>query len=249
MDEFDKTLRSQVKELIVNKKAQLRKTSDIVEELGIPLKRRQDLAEPYQVPLHPKMKRAKPPVTVANEGKYWAITEGGYEDILDIIQSMSILMERSPKTFRKLEEEEIRDHFLMLLNIYFEGQATGETFNYKGKTDILIRARNKNVFVAECKIWHGPKYFAAAIDQLFKYTNWRDTKTAIILFHKGGDFTKKVEKIRATVTSRANYIRERKLLNSTLAENETISSYILHYPDDKEREVTLTTMSFSISPA
>jgi hypothetical protein len=41
------------------------------------------------------------------------------------------------------------------LNGQYQGQATGETFNHVGKTDILIRHENKNVFVAECKFWGG----------------------------------------------------------------------------------------------
>jgi hypothetical protein len=31
----------------------------------------------------------------------------------------------------------------------FKGQATGETFNFQGKTDILIRVEGKNVSIAE----------------------------------------------------------------------------------------------------
>jgi hypothetical protein len=35
------------------------------------------------------------------------------------------------------------------LNRHFEGAATGETFNHRGKTDILIRVDGKNIFIAE----------------------------------------------------------------------------------------------------
>jgi hypothetical protein len=40
---------------------------------------------------------------------------------------------------------------LVQLNGQYEGQATGETFNFQGKTDILIRVDGQNIFVAECK--------------------------------------------------------------------------------------------------
>jgi hypothetical protein len=40
-------------------------------------------------------------------------------------------------------EEDLRQHFLAQLNGHFEGSATGETFNYEGKTDILIRERGR----------------------------------------------------------------------------------------------------------
>jgi hypothetical protein len=42
----------------------------------------------------------------------------------------------------------------------------GETFNFEGKTDILIRVEALNVFIAECKLWKGEKQFLATIDQL-----------------------------------------------------------------------------------
>ena len=82
-------------------------------------------------------------------------------------------IERSPRAFAGMKEEDLRLLLLVPLNGHFEGQATGETFNGEGKTDILIRERNKNIFIAECKFWHGAKSFTEAIDQLQRYTTWR----------------------------------------------------------------------------
>lgn len=79
---------------------------------------------------------------------------------------MVMVMERSPQTFKTLQEEDIRNHFLVQLNGQYEGQATGETFNASGKTDILIRADGKNIFIAECKFGDGLKSFTRAIEQL-----------------------------------------------------------------------------------
>ena len=59
---------------------------------------------------------------------------------------------------------------------------TGETFRKKGKSDIHIMFENKAAFIGECKIWHGIKNFKEAVEQLFSYSTWRDTKTAIIVF-------------------------------------------------------------------
>ena len=90
-------------------------------------------------------------------------------------------MERSPQTFAKLTEEEIRDFFLIQLNGHYQGNATGETFNGAGKTDILIRYKNANAFIAECKFWSGQKKMTETINQLMGYITWRDTKTAITI--------------------------------------------------------------------
>ena len=78
-----------------------------------------------------------------------------YEDILETVQNMALVIERSPGAFQHLHEEELRWLFLVPLNGLYEGQATGETFNFDGKTDILIRVNGKNIFIAECAIWNG----------------------------------------------------------------------------------------------
>ena len=158
---------------------------------------------------------------------------------------MALAMERSPRTFSKLKEEEIRDFFLIILNAHYEGQATGETFNYGGKTDILIRVEGKNVFIAECKFWRGEKTLIKTIDQLLGYTSWRDTKIAILLFNKNKDFNYVLEKIDTIVKGHSCYKREISLKSRKL-NNETVFSYIFHQPEDVNREIFLTIMVFNI---
>jgi hypothetical protein len=96
-------------------------------------------------------------------------------------------------TASKLKEEELRDLLLFVLNANYGGLARGEVFNSIGKTDILLQYRDRNAFIAECKIWRGPKQFTAAIDQLLGYVAWRDTKGALILFIKTGDATRIID--------------------------------------------------------
>ena len=93
-------------------------------------------------------------------------------------------MEQSPEAFKKMGEEDIRTHFLVQLNGQYEGLATGETFNYEGKTDILIKYQGRNLFIAECKFWRGEEEFIKTIDQLLGYLSWRDVKTAIVIFNR-----------------------------------------------------------------
>lgn len=89
--------------------------------------------------------------------------EEQYEDILNTISHMARVMEGSPYSFRNMGEEDIRHHFLVQLNGKHRGQATGETFNNKGKPDILIRISDENVLIAECKFWHGAKLLKETI--------------------------------------------------------------------------------------
>ena len=121
---------------------------------------------------------------------------------------MTTVMERSPHAFLNMNEEDIRFNFLVHLNDIYEGQATGETFNYDGKTDILIRVNGKNIFIAECKIWRGEKDLYSAIDQLLGYLSWRDTKTAILLFNRNKNLSKVLKKIPAVLESHPNFKRK-----------------------------------------
>ena len=88
-----------------------------------------------------------------------------YEHILGVLKSMALVIERSPSFFSSLDEETIRTHCLIQLNGHYEGLATGETFNSSGKTDILVRVGDRNVFIAECKLWRGPRSFTGAVKQ------------------------------------------------------------------------------------
>ena len=164
------------------------------------------------------------------------LLESEYQNILRIIESMSFVMERNPKVFSIADEQTIRDHYLVQLNGQYEGSATGETFNGSGKTDIIVRDGNANLFIAECKIWHGQKEFIEAIDQLFGYATWRDTKTAIIVFNRNQATTPVVDTIEATIKAHTNYKRDAK------REGETRLRAVFGRPDDPAREVIVTVL-------
>lgn len=91
-------------------------------------------------------------------------------------------------------EEDLRNTLLAALNATYKGDATGETFRNAGKTDINIERENRAAFVAECKMWTGPKAVAEAVYQLDSYLTWRDCKTALIFFVRIKDFLGILEK-------------------------------------------------------
>ena len=127
------------------------------------------------------------------------LDEAIYQDVLDAVRAWATSLERTPKTAAKLDEEELRDLLLGNLNTYWEGGAGGELFNGSGKTDILIRHGDRNVFIAECKIWHGPKGVADALAQLLSYLVWRDSKAALVMFIKTADTAATIQKLHAAV--------------------------------------------------
>jgi hypothetical protein len=168
------------------------------------------------------------------------LDESRYQNILSIIENMALVMERSPASFVELSEEAIREHYLIQLNGQYQGNATGETFNFQGKTDILIRTDGRNIFIAECKFWRGEKAFLEAIDQILSYLSWRDTKAAIVVFNRTKQFSQMLERLRVALAKHPNN-RE-----SIIAESETRFRCVFSLPTDENRTVTLTAMAFNV---
>lgn len=246
VDKFNLSLSDTINQTIIARKNRLNVADLLTKGLGIRLRKREDIPDTYKVPELKKQPRIKINRPIApKKDPEPILEESEYENILKIIFNMAITMERSPKTFIKLEEEEIRDHFLIHLNGHYEGLATGETFNCEGKTDILIRYNGKNIFIAECKIWRGKKYFEAAIDQLLSYTSWRDTKTAILIFNKNKNFSQVLSHIEPSVISHANYLNKRRLKEKILS-NESVFAYNYCHKDDSQKELILSVMAFNI---
>ena len=166
-----------------------------------------------------------------------------YEHILEIIKNMTAVMENSPKAFQTMDEEGIRQHFLLQLNGEYEGTATGETFNYTGKTDIIIREGDRNIFIAECKFWKGRAAFLKTIDQILNYSGWRDTKTAILLFSKNNDFTSVVQQISPICREHSNFIME------SPPKGETDFRFVFSHKNDSSRRLFLAILAFNIPSA
>jgi hypothetical protein len=211
---------------------------DLVASFGIPV-RRADAPTTYGAP--PIRRSASRPVRGTPGQKLEPVLPAEeYEHILGIVTDMAKVIERSPKAFAGMKEEDLRHHFLIPLNGQYEGDATGETFNFEGKTDILIRRDGRNTFIAECKFWDGPKKLTETIDQLLRYTSWRDTKTAIFIFNRGRMLSKVLAQISPTVAAHPNFVREIPF------GGETDFRFILRHRDDPERELTLTILVFEV---
>jgi hypothetical protein len=206
--------------------------------LKYPIKPNPNAPQTHVVPaIRQKIAPAPIPATVSTPDP--TLLEDHYLNILNIIEKMTKVMERSPAAFAKMEEEHLRFHFLVQLNGQYDG-VTGEAFNFQGKTDILIREGNHNLFIAECKFWSGPQGLNDTIDQLFKYVTWRDTKTALIKFVDRKDFT-------ATVTSAVDTVAKHPLLvGQPKKEGETRYRYTLKMPSDHQRHITMTLLLFAI---
>ncbi|HEX8014212.1 MAG TPA: hypothetical protein VF465_03180 [Flavobacterium sp.] len=160
-----------------------------------------------------------------------------YKDILKVIYDLGKSMEKKPSTYQGKDEEALRDQILLFLETRYDGTtATGETFNRGGKTDIILKYANdnSNLFVAECKFWHGTSEFLKAISQLFdRYLTWRDSKTALILFVTNKDFSNVLSTIKSEVINHEYYV------SSNGEKGESSFSYVFRLPQDENKKVLL----------
>lgn len=230
-----------VSSAISTRKARLQQSMGVVGGLGLPVRRSGDQVVSVALP---KKRRPSPaPLPQVPSGAYQpepAIDVAEYEHILQVISSLTVAIERSPSAFAHMGEEQLRDHVLIQLNGHYEGRATGETFNGSGKTDILVRVQDKNVFIGECKFWKGQKAFLETIDQLFGYSCWSDTKTAIVLFNRNRDHTQVLQTIREQIANHP------KFKNELQHKGENHLRYLFEHPSDPDRRIYVAVLAINL---
>lgn len=244
LEYYNTHLLSQIEHIFQARKQKLLKNKNLLASLGVPLKKREDLSATYAIPTPQTRKTlaVKPSVTETGYKPEPTLDQKTYQEILEIIHSMGRVFETLPGTYLNKGEEELRDHLLLYLAPRFkdEGSVTGETFNKVGKTDILYRYSNSNVFVAECKFWKGQKQYLEALTQLLSYLTWRDSKAAMILFVKSKEISSVLETVKQVTPQHPNYL-------GFVNEQDTAwFNYRFHINNDPNREVKLAVMLYHI---
>ena len=240
IDQHNATAPDTIRQALDRKHKLAQASTGVIAGLGIPFKRKEE-SPAFAAPVKRRPSPAqRPAVGTGNYQPEPFLEEREYEHILDVLRSMALVIERSPEAFATLDEEAIRTHFLLQLNGHYEGNATGETFNAVGKTDILIRVGNRNVFIAECKFWHGPKGFDDAIDQLLSYLTWRDSKSALLIFNKTRDSSGVRQKMHEVMQARPECRR------TLFYKPDRDSRYVFVKASDPGREITITTQLYDV---
>ena len=207
VEHYNSGLDAQARFALSERKALLLKQASTVESLGIPLRKASDVVQTFSVPIVPKKLLVKP---VSSETAYApqpTLDHETYQNILTILHEMGVAMERNPSTYAAKHEEDLRDFFLMTLGTHYPN-ATGETFNKNGKTDILVRHDGTNIFVGECKFWKGIKGFHETIDQILGYLTWRDSKAAILCFVNNKELNPVLDQIATCTPQHPCFIRQ-----------------------------------------
>jgi len=233
-------LENTVKQLLEKRKGLVTKKLDFMEAIG--LKKNAD-SDRFLVP-PPVAKKAIPsPVKepLPHSPQSPVLPTEVYDDIINVLHSVGCAMERKPSLYAGKNEEGIRDVFLLFLETRYESTSgTGEAFNRKGDTDILLKYAKdgSNLFVAECKFWRGQKSFLDAINQLLGYLTHRDTKTALLMFCEKKDFT------AVTQTAFSEIIRHPQYRRKARDRFNTSASYVFVLPQDNQKEILLEVMFF-----
>ncbi|WP_426668859.1 hypothetical protein ACPPVU_21850 [Mucilaginibacter sp. McL0603] len=224
-----------------DQKLKFQKENDFFAAINIPIdKGTQSIFTP------PLIKKREIPQPIVSKSQQFApeptMSNSMYDDILKIIYDSGKSMERKPSLYIGKDEEGLRDQFLFILETRYDAvTATGETFNRSGKTDIILKYSKdgSNLFVAECKFWHGFKLFLDTISQLFdRYLTWRDSKVAVIIFVQNNDFTSVLKNIAAEIRNHPYYLK------SNGQKGESSFSYIFRLQQDPAKHVLLEVMAF-----
>jgi hypothetical protein len=259
--QFNSRLEDFVRQTLSGRKSQLLTRLTVTGSLGVPLQNTPGLPQTFAVPIVPKKLVVKPSAPASSRAFPSPSGRGGrgegqtgtqppdptldnetYQDILSIIHGLGVAMERHPSTYADKHEQDLRDLLLATLSTHYPS-STGETFNKKGRTDILVRHQASNVFVAECKFWAGLKAFHATIDQLLSYLTWRDSKAALICFVQNTQLGPVLQLITTGAPQHPCFIR----IESTRGESWMQCEFRL--PSDPTRNVHLTVLSFHFPPA
>lgn len=237
IESFNAQLQGLVSSALKTRRDNLESQKKIINDLGIPKRETKQVQIGFVKPIEKKSIKLQDLRETTNE---FVLENEIYEDITGSINSMGINLERVNKIVRDLDEESLRDILFVALNSSFKGTVSTEAFNKSGKTDLLIRQDDKNIYISECKIWQGDVYFNEGVDQLLNNLTWRDSKCSYIVFSKNEDFTNVVNKSIKLIQSHNLFLKKIRDVNPTCFRLEFKGK------EDNQRKVSLTLHLFNL---
>lgn len=240
---YNNTLKDFISSTFNSRKRRIFENKKLLESLEIPIIEDKNISKSFEVPspeLVKKIKIEEPKVINKVYTPEPTINFDVYQHILKTIHDLGKAFEKYPSISKEKGEESLRDQILVHLLPRFELDASSETFNKSGRTDILMRYKNTNIFVAECKIWEGERQYLKGISQLLSYLTWRDSKTAMIVFVKRKNFSDILNKVKIITPSHDNY------LGFIDEKEESWINYRFHIIGDRGREAKIAVLLFHI---
>lgn len=204
-------LKTQIKGILTERKKKIKNEEELLDQITkkipVVLHKRDKAASTIfpTVKVKEKIRSVIPPIPSQPEEMH--LKEAEFKAILQLINNTCLGFERTPATFSKMEEEDLRDIILSSLNGVFEGDAHGEAFSKLGKTDIYLKVSKGGVFIAECKFWEGPRTVEQALSQILDYLTWRQSYGVVILFSRNRGFSDVVDTIKEIIPSLPMYVK------------------------------------------
>jgi hypothetical protein len=129
--------------------------------------------------------------------------------ILNSMYNIASGFTRHPQHFSEQNEESLRLNIVSGLNGLPGIDASAETLNRAGKTDIRILDINtkQTRLIVECKMWYGPSDVNKAINQLLGYITTNDTNACLIFFVKNKQFTDIINAVVDIIPEHENHIQ------------------------------------------
>jgi hypothetical protein len=239
VEQYNSALPAAVLSAVQARKQQHLRQSNVLQSLGVAVSKSDRTPDTFAIPTVRRKILVKPTASDTAYTPEPVLDDSLYVGILNICRDTGVEMERHPAIYANKDEETLRDHFIMVLSPHFDS-VTGETFNKRGKTDILVRHDSSNVFVAECKFWTGRKGLHDTIDQALRYLTWRDSKAAVIVFIKNKKLGPVLEQIVPAAESHPCYVA------TAAPGGEGWFNFKFHLLDDATRGVSLAVLCFHL---
>ncbi|MFN3782301.1 MAG: hypothetical protein ACK4R6_00160 [Spirosomataceae bacterium] len=227
---FNTKLDSYIRQVFLSLKQKYKQENSFFQSIGVTDTSKNNT---YSIPIIRKNKiDVKPQSKKKTIESRSTLDDDTYNSILESIRNFGNSIEQKPSLYKGKDEEALRDLFIANLEQHFKfSTVTGETFNKKGKTDILIRdTEGNNVFIAECKVWKGKVSFNDTITQLLGYLTWKDCKTSIMFFVRNEGISSLVAKLDDFTSEHINYVKTIKSSNRSIR-------CVFSLPHDKEAKV------------
>lgn len=245
IEEGNRTLRERIRPVWEARRRRLEQqykaANDELSKLNIPLYREADArAKPVEIKPRELRTVIRKPTPAAKSEPY--LRREDAVALVDFIEQYARQFEITPKTYSKMDEEEIRDLIIGMMNTNYRGAATAETFNKLGKTDIRLWVDAGNVLICECKVWNGSKAYSEAITQLFGYLTWRESYGVLITFCKRRDMTAAIAQAKKAAETHASYTR-----GTLITSSESRFSTRHKHPQDADKAVEIYHLFIDLS--
>lgn len=207
-------------------------TRSLLQELNIPLYQDPN-ATARPVEIEPRQLRTviqRP--TARTEVPEPSLKGEDVTQLVDFIERYTRQFEVSPKTYGKMDEEELRDLLVGMINANYPGSATAERFSKLGRTDISLQVDSRHILICECKFWSGAKAYAEAIEQLFGYLTWRQSYGVLLHFCRLKDMSRALSEGQRGTSEHPSFTQ-----GSLSSQAETRFSSRHAHPQDSEKLV------------